>query len=110
MESLAGKGALLGTQGPWDWKQHTWGRISMGCGSLLYGPLDILRGRRHCLSLPKQRKTTEAARVIIFFLIQIILQHISQLSESEVLTTGSRGKQRASTGQGGFLNPVLVHA
>lgn len=31
-------------------------------------------------------------------------------AESEELTTGSREKQRSSTGQGGFLNLVSVHA
>ena len=69
-----------------------------------------LRSRRDCLNLPKWRKVTEAACATFFLQSQIILRHISPLSESEVLTTDPWGKQRSSTVQGDFLKLVLACA
>lgn len=82
----------------------------MGCGNLFYGPLDHLRSKRDCLNLPKWRKTTEAACATFFLQMEIVLWHISLLSESEVLTTDLSGKQRWSIGQGIFLKLVWVCA
>lgn len=62
------------------------------------------------ISPTKWRKTTEAACAAFILRIQIILQHISPLSEWEVLTTDPWGKQRSHTGQGGFLKPVFACA
>lgn len=85
-------------------------RISMGCGSLCYDPLDLLRHRRDCLNLHKWRQTTEAVCVTFFLQIQIILWPIFPLSESKVLTTAPIGKQKLSIGQNAFLKLILAFA
>lgn len=82
----------------------------MGCGSLCYGSLDLLSGRRDCLNLHKQNKTTEAVSVMFYLQIQIILWPIFPLSESKVLTTDPIGKQKSSIGQGAFLKLILAFA